>query len=80
VGRRVALGAAAEVTVTLPTMRCVMTTLAQEDLARDRQTLRAIATHNRVEITGLGTWACAGAYADVAATGSVHVGDPVVVR
>jgi len=79
VGRRVALGDAAAVTVTLPTMRCVMTTLAQEELPRDRATLRAIAQHNRVEIAGFGTWACAGAYADVATPGEVRVGDPVTL-
>ena len=78
VGRTVSVGAAA-VTVTLPTMRCVMTTLAQGDLPRDRATLKAIAAHNRVEIAGFGTWACAGAYADVATAGTVRVGDPVAV-
>lgn len=79
VGRRVALGAAAAVTVTLPTMRCVMTTLAQAELPRDRGTLRTIAAENRVEIAGFGTWACAGAYADVAVAGEVRVGDPVAL-
>jgi uncharacterized protein YcbX len=79
VARKVALGATAEVTVTLPTMRCVMTTLAQDELPRDRRTLRAIAAHNRLEIAGLGTWACAGAYADVATGGEVRVGDPVTL-
>jgi hypothetical protein len=80
VGRTLALGAdGAGVTVTLPTMRCVMTTLAQDDLPQDRLTLRTIAQNNRVEIMGFGTWACAGAYADVASPGTVRVGDPVVV-
>lgn len=63
------------IAVALSTMRCVMTTLAQGDLPRDADTLRAIARHNRVEIPNLGTWACAGVYADVAAPGEVHVGD-----
>jgi len=60
--------------VTMPTMRCVMTTLAQEDLPDDRGTLRTVATHNRIEIPGLGTWACAGAYADVVGEGRLAVG------
>lgn len=78
VGRTLAIGAdGAGVAVTLPTMRCVMTTLAQGDLPQDRSTLRTIAQHNRVEITGFGTWACAGAYADVASPGRVRRGDPV---
>ena len=79
VGRTLRLGDAAQISVTIPTMRCVMTTLAQEDLPRDRATLRAIATHNRIDITGWGTWACAGAYGDVAAPGTVRVGDTVAL-
>lgn len=66
-----------ELPVILATMRCVMTTLAQPGLAEDRETLRGIARHNRVEIPGLGTWACAGVYAGVSGTGRVAVGDPV---
>ena len=79
VGRSVGLGAQAEAVVLMSTMRCVMTTLAQDGLPRDRSTLRGIAEHNRVDIPGLGTWACAGVYAGVAAPGKVRVGDPVVV-
>ena len=80
VGRTVGLGADARATVMLSTMRCVMVTLPQADLPRDRRTLRGIAEHNRVEIPGLGTWACAGVYAGVAASGVVRVGDPVALR
>jgi uncharacterized protein YcbX len=65
----------ARITVTMPTMRCVMTTLAQEGLAEDRDTLRTIARLNRRSIPGMGTWACAGAYADVVTSGTVRVGD-----
>ena len=79
VGRRVGLGPAAEVQVALPTMRCIMTTLAIEDLPRDPSLLRTIAAHNRLEIGGLGTWACAGVYGDAAEPGSVAVGDEVRV-
>lgn len=79
VGRTLSLGADARISVSLPTMRCVMTTLAQSGLDRDRQTLRAVAAHNRVEIAGLGTWACAGAYASVTAPGSLALGDAVVI-
>ena len=79
VGRRVGLGPAAEMQVALPTMRCIMTTLAIEDLPRDPSLLRTVATHNRLEIGGLGTWACAGVYGDAAAAGTVAVGDEVRV-
>lgn len=77
VGKRVSLGVEAAMRVSLPTMRCVMTTLAQGDLPRDTSLLRTIAASNRVEIAGLGTWACAGVYGDAAAAGVVAVGDVV---
>jgi uncharacterized protein YcbX len=60
-------------------MRCVMTTLAQPALARDQRTLQAIARPNRIEIAGLGTWACAGIYADVRRGGQIGRGDAVRV-
>lgn len=80
VGAVLRLGEEAGVNVMMPTMRCVMTTLAQLDLPEDRAVLRAAAEHNRVEITGLGHWACVGAYAGVAAPGPVAVGDSVAVE
>jgi len=78
VNQAVALGDV-QLSVTMPTMRCVMTTLPQQDLPRDRGTLKTIAEHNRIEITGIGTWACAGVYGDVATPGTVRVGDTVSV-
>ena len=79
VGVDVQLGADAAVNVMMPTMRCVMTTLAQGDLPDDRGVLRAAAAHNRVEISGLGEWACVGAYCSVVTPGDVCAGDPVTV-
>lgn len=76
VGATLALGAGAEARVDMPTMRCVMTTLARDGLAADRGSLQAIARHNRQEIFG-GQWACAGVYATISAPGRVAVGDPV---
>ncbi|HEV7525315.1 MAG TPA: MOSC domain-containing protein, partial [Acidimicrobiia bacterium] len=63
----------------IPTMRCIMTTLAQGDLPRDNDVLRAVARHNRIEIAGLGTWSCVGAYATVTTPGPVKLGDAVAV-
>ncbi|MGY2130112.1 MOSC domain-containing protein [Blastococcus sp. SYSU DS0617] len=77
VGRSVCLGDSARAGVRMLTMRCVMTTLAQGDLPEDRGTLRTVARHHRREIPGLGTWACAGVYADVTGEGVVRTGDPV---
>jgi uncharacterized protein YcbX len=65
--------------VLLPTMRCIMTTLAQNDLPRDNEVLRAVTRHNRIDIPGLGTWSCVGAYAVVTAPGRVRLDDDVVV-
>ena len=78
VGATLRLGADASVSVMMPTMRCVMTTLAQGDLPDDRAILRAATTHNRVEISGLGHWACVGAYAAVLTPGSIGLGDAIV--
>lgn len=78
-GRNLGIGMDVKAEVSIPTMRCVMTTLAQGDLPKDLELLRTVARHNRVEIPGFGTWACAGAYAGVIAPGSVDVGDPVTM-
>ena len=80
VGATLRLGAEAAVSVMMPTMRCVMTTLAQGDLPDDRAILRTATDHNRIEISGLGHWACVGAYASVVSPGTVRVGDDVDVR
>ena len=74
-GAVLTLGPEVGTSVLIPTMRCIMTTLAQGDLPRDPGTLRAVSTHNRVDIDGLGRWSCVGAYASVTAPGVVAVGD-----
>jgi uncharacterized protein len=74
-GSVLAFAGGVAVTVSIPTMRCVMTTLPQGDLPRDADTLRTIAKHNRVEIPGLGRWACAGVYADVTTGGELAIGE-----
>ncbi|MDQ1466265.1 MAG: uncharacterized protein QOH10_680 [Actinomycetota bacterium] len=76
-GQTLGIGADLQIAVSLPTMRCVMTTLAQGDLPRDLGILQTVARHNRLEIPGFGTWACVGAYGDVATPGTVRVGDHV---
>jgi len=62
---------------TVPSPRCVMTTLPQLGLPRDREILRTVARHNRREFAGFGLWACLGTYASVVTPGEVAVGDPV---
>jgi uncharacterized protein len=64
--------------VLMPTPRCVMTTVAQDDLPNDREVLRTIAVQRRVDIPGMGPRPCVGVYALVTATGHVTVGDHLV--
>jgi uncharacterized protein len=78
-GRQVAVGGVV-LEVTTPAPRCVMTTLPQQGLPRDREVLRTVARHHTVQFGGFGRWACLGAYASVVEPGEVAVGDPVVVR
>jgi hypothetical protein len=79
VGQVATLGTGgAAMRVTLPTMRCIMTTMAQPGLPADRSLLRTIAAENRIEMLG-GHWACAGVYGDAAGAGVVRVGDPVTL-
>ncbi len=78
-GTSLSFGAGLTALVLLPTMRCIMTTLPQGDLPRDNEILRTLTRHNRIEIPGLGTWSCVGAYAAVTAPGSVRLGDEVVI-
>ena len=78
-GHTLSFGADAQAAVNMPTMRCVMTTLARAGMAQDRGSLQAIARHNRLDIEGMGTWACAGVYASVTAAGSVALGDDVTL-
>jgi uncharacterized protein YcbX len=78
VGRELALGGSVRLNVALPDPRCVMTTLAQEDLPKDTEILRTLVHHNRIDLPGLGQYPCAGAYAVVTSQGGVQVGDAVL--
>jgi uncharacterized protein YcbX len=69
----------AQLAVALPDPRCVMTNLAQEDLPRDPQILKALARHNRLDVAGSGLYPCAGVYALAAATGTIRTGDRVAL-
>lgn len=75
-GRRLRIGSV-ELEVTGPAPRCVMTTLAQQDLPRDRKILQTVARHRMLPFAGLGQWACLGLYANVVHPGTVTVADPV---
>jgi uncharacterized protein YcbX len=76
-GDLLAIGDQAALNVALPVPRCVMTTLALEELRRDPQVLRALARQNRLDILGLGLFPCLGIYAVPGGAGTMRVGDQV---
>lgn len=68
VGRRVEIGDEVTLEITGPCPRCVMTTLPQGDLPKDREILRTAARYNDVNV---------GVYAEVRQAGMVQRGDTV---
>jgi uncharacterized protein YcbX len=76
VGRTLAIGDDVEVGVALPDPRCVMPSLAQEELPKDSKVLRALIRHNRLDVAGT-LYPCAGVYAVAEATGTIHKEDRV---
>ena len=84
IGKTLALGGSVRLRVTDPCPRCVMTTLAQEDLPADAGILRTAARHNSV-VGGEGRGpdgaypASVGVYASVVSGGTVRRGDAVRV-
>jgi len=79
IGHELRLGDGVRLKVVLPDPRCVMTTLAQEELPQDTDVLRTLVRHNRLQVGDLGQFPCAGVYAVVAAPGTVRIGAPVVL-
>lgn len=80
VGRALAIGDAARLRIALPDARCVMTTLAQDELPQDAGVLRALVQHNRIPVSGVGKSPCAGVYAVIEAGGTIRAGDRVTLN
>jgi uncharacterized protein YcbX len=80
VGSEVGIGDSLRLNVVLPDPRCVMTTLAQDDLPKDTSILRAMVQHNSIDIGESNPMPCAGVYAVVAETGTVRTGDQVGIN
>ncbi len=80
VGHELGLGDSTRLNVALLDPRCVMTTLAQDDLPQDTDVLRTLVRHNRAQVGDQGQFPCAGVYAVVAAPGTVRTGDRVVLN
>jgi hypothetical protein len=68
-GRELVIGDT-RIAVTIPTMRCVMTTLEQEGLRKDPSVLRTIVREAAQNL---------GIYADVAQAGKIAIDDPVAL-
>jgi uncharacterized protein YcbX len=77
-GRQLRVGEAV-LAVAIPTPRCIMTTLANEDLPKDSGILKALADHNRVTIGTMGSFPCLGVNASVSQGGTIRCGDAVSV-
>jgi uncharacterized protein YcbX len=75
-GRTLAIGDDVQLGVALPDPRCVMPSLAQEDLPKDSQILKALARHNMIDVAGA-LYPCAGVYAIAEATGTIRKDDRV---
>jgi uncharacterized protein len=69
-GGQLAIGDSVVLEEFAPTLWCVGSTLAQEELPRDRSILRTIARSHQ---------GCLGVYGSVASPGLIRVGDPVVL-
>jgi uncharacterized protein len=76
-GRSLDLGDDVRLTVVMPDPRCVMPNLAQQDLPKDPQILKALVEHNRIEVAGSGLYPCAGVYAVAESTGTIRKGGRV---
>ncbi len=79
IGHKLAIGDAVQLSVALPDPRCVMTTLAQDELPNDTDVLRTLTRHNRIQVGAAGQFPCAGVYAVVEAPGTMRIGDRVAL-
>jgi uncharacterized protein YcbX len=79
IGRKLGIGDAVRLSVALPDPRCVMTTLAQDELPKDHDILRTLTRHNRIQVADAGRFPCAGVYAVVEAPGTMRAGQGVAL-
>jgi uncharacterized protein YcbX len=78
VSRELSVGDLVRIRIALPDPRCVMTTLAQDELTKDIDILRTLARYNRVQVGDAGQFPCAGVYALVEAPGIVRLHDQLM--
>lgn len=65
--------------VVVPTPRCVVPTLAHDELPADPDLMRMVAREHRVNVLHLGALSCVGVYLSVVEPGTARIGDDVVV-
>ena len=75
IGARIRAPSGLEMTVGLPTTRCVVPTRAREGLPADPAILRTIVARHRIELGPVGRQGCAGSYAEIGRGGDVGVGE-----
>ena len=79
-GARLQAPSGLELTVGLPTPRCVVPTRAQDGLPADPAVLRTLVQRHRIDLGPFGRLGCAGAYAEVASAGRLRTGERLEVR
>jgi uncharacterized protein YcbX len=77
-GRGLQIGDGVRLGITVPDPRCVMTTLAQDELPKDTEILRTLVRQNRLDVAG-GLYPCAGVYAVVEGAGTIQEDDGVAL-
>jgi uncharacterized protein YcbX len=79
VGRALAVGEEARLAVAMPDPRCAMPTLAQPGLPADKDIVKTLVAHNRIDLGGGALFPCAGVYAVTANRGTIRRGDAVTL-
>jgi uncharacterized protein YcbX len=80
IGHELAIGDDVKIMIALADPRCVMTTLAQDDLPGDTDILRTLLQNNKLQVSDAGQFPCAGVYAVVIVGGKIRVGDQAVLN
>jgi len=80
VNHELTIGDGVKLKVVVPDSRCVMTTLPQEELPQDRDVLRTLVKHNKIQVADAGQYPCAGVYATVKTPGILRLLDQVTVN
>src|SRR5262249_1683489 len=79
IGRTLTFNDSVRLNVTLLDPRCVMTTLAQDDLPQETDVLRILTRHNRIPVGNACLFPWAGVYAVVETPGMIRIGDCVTL-